>query len=133
MKTKKARLAPKSAAPDSTGMKQGGAARFRPGQSGNPKGRPKGSRNKLGEDFLTDMLAVWGEKGRAAIEATARDHPDKFVSIVAGLLPKELNVSTNPLEQMSDEDLEHAIAEVKLYLQLNGVDPGPDDAPSVKH
>ena len=54
----------KKPAPDSTGMKQGGAARFRPGQSGNPKGRPKGSRNKLGEDFLTDMLEVWGGKAR---------------------------------------------------------------------
>lgn len=37
-----------------TGDKQG-PNRFKPGQSGNPKGREKGSRNKLGEAFLEAM------------------------------------------------------------------------------
>lgn len=142
MKTQKARLASKSAATVNTVKKQrdGADAKlanlspFQPGLSGNPKGRPKGSRNKLGEDFLTDLLEVWGARGKECIEATATNHPEKLVSIVAGILPKELNVKTNPLEQMSDVDLERAIAEVKLYLRLNGIDPGPDDdAPSVKH
>jgi hypothetical protein len=30
--------------------------RFKPAQSGNPKGRAVGTRQRLGEAFLTDML-----------------------------------------------------------------------------
>ena len=37
------------------------------GQSGNPKGRPKGSRIKLEEVFLEDMLAEWHISGKDAI------------------------------------------------------------------
>ena len=79
---------------------------FKPGAEwkGNAKGRPKGSRNKLGEDFLRDMLEVWATKGKAAIEATAKDHPEKLVGIVANLLPKELKV-TDELSDLTDEQL----------------------------
>jgi len=96
--------------------------KWQPGASPNPKGRPKGSRNKLGEEFLSDMLAVWNERGKEAIEATAKDHPDRFVSIVASILPKELNVNTNPTDKMSDEDLERAIAGLESFLRSAGID-----------
>jgi Family of unknown function (DUF5681) len=36
---------------------------FKPGQSGNPAGRPLGSRNKLSEAFLADFYQVWQERG----------------------------------------------------------------------
>jgi hypothetical protein len=49
---------------------------FRPGQSGNPRGRPKGSRHKLSEQFLAEsrearslprMHRRPGRTGRAAL------------------------------------------------------------------
>lgn len=57
-------------------------------QPGNP-GRPKGSKNKLSEDFFRDLYATWEESGISALKATAQTEPVKFVQIVAGLMPKE--------------------------------------------
>jgi V8-like Glu-specific endopeptidase len=42
------------------------------GQSGNPKGRPQGSRNKLSEEFLADVHASWQVWGRPATQSRHR-------------------------------------------------------------
>ena len=44
--------------------------RYLPGESGNPNGRPKGSKHELGESFLSDLAAHWREHGQEAIERT---------------------------------------------------------------
>ena len=63
---------------------------FKPGQSGNPLGRPKVSRNKLGEAFIADLAADWKANGKAVlIEAREKD-PAGYVRTVASLLPKDL-------------------------------------------
>ena len=40
--------------------------RWLPGQSGNPAGRPVGSRQKLAEQYLRDLYEFWQEIGPAA-------------------------------------------------------------------
>jgi len=66
---------------------------FKPGQSGNPAGRPKGTRHKLGEQFLKDMLADFELHGKSVIEAVRKDKPDQYLKAVASILPKEIEPS----------------------------------------
>src|SRR5699024_158644 len=79
---------------------------FKAGQSGNPAGRPKGSRNKLAEDFLSDVLAEWQNHGAVAVSDMREKNPGDFVKMVASLLPKEMNLNiSDNLSELSDDEL----------------------------
>jgi hypothetical protein len=90
-----------SAAPENTGEKQT-TTLFQPGQSGNPAGRPKGARSKLGEAFLVEMLADFEEHGRDAIKTVRDKKPDQYLKVVASILPKELDAGEATLNILSE-------------------------------
>ena len=92
---------------DNTEKKQRNLIPYKPGQSGNPKGRPKGSRNKLSEDFFRDLSEAWTAFGKPALMTAAWTHPLEFVRVVAQLMPKDVEVTATNIraERMSDDEL----------------------------
>lgn len=80
---------------------------LRPFQPGNTfgKGRPKGSRNKLSENFIAALSDDFDQHGVSVIEAVRAEKPADYLKIIAAIVPKELNIRDANLEDMSDEDL----------------------------
>lgn len=97
---------------------------FQPGQSGNPKGRPVGARSKLGEAFLEAMHNDFNEHGVAAIVKVREEKPDQYLKVIASILPKDLNVNLNPMDQLSDDELLERIrsldATIRPFLDAQG-------------
>jgi hypothetical protein len=93
--------------------------RFLPGNSGFG-GRPKGSRNKLGEQFISDLAAVWQKHGLTALEQCAIDEPAQFCRVVASLLPKqaEMNVDVSVMHDVSS-----VVEAFRVASDLLGTDP----------
>src|SRR5580704_3676405 len=66
---------------------------WRPGQSGNPNGRPLGSRSTFSAGFTRDLAEVWAEKGKASMLYTAEKQPAVFFATCARLLPNDVRVT----------------------------------------
>jgi hypothetical protein len=78
---------------DKTARKQPRGRPFIPGQSGNPRGRPKGARNRLGTQFLEALEADFNQFGCQAIALVRERKPETYMRVVADLLPKEANIN----------------------------------------
>ena len=64
-----------------------------PGVSGNPNGRPVGSRSAFSAGFTRDLAEVWAEKGKASMLYTAEKQPAVFFATCARLLPNDVRVT----------------------------------------
>ena len=87
---------------------------FAPGNNANPLGRPKGSRNKLGEDFLKALHESWQERGAEAINRTIDERPWDYLKVIAGILPQKIEIKRT--EDMSQDDIDRAIMRATSLL-----------------
>jgi hypothetical protein len=89
---------------------------FRPGQSGNPGGKPSGARNRLQADFLNALADHFSDHGKDAIDRACTKDPVGYIRAVASLLPKQFEIA-NPLDDFADADLQMLLGLVRAYRQ----------------
>jgi Family of unknown function (DUF5681) len=66
---------------------------WQPGQSGNPNGRPVGTRQAFSAGFLRDLAEVWAAEGKGTMLHTAKTQPATFFAVCARLIPSDVKVT----------------------------------------
>ena len=91
--------------------------RFKPGQSGNPKGRKQGSKNKINQAYLKAITADFDKHGKSVIERVREENPEAYLRLVAQLIPKDLdiqhsgNINVTIVEYQDDDKFKSVLIE----------------------
>ena len=111
----------KSTTPEPTGTKQvRPSTLFKPGQSGNPAGRPKGSKNKLTENILEDLAEFYATEGKDLIRRVRDENPTALLQGLMKLIPRDyqLNLTADISADITAEQ-RRRIAESWILSQGN--------------
>ena len=90
--------------------------RFGPGVPGNAGGKPTKARNRLQGDFLRILAEDFSTHGKSAIIEMREKKPAEYVKVCASLMPKEIEVSTTQLDEMSDDQLEATLLAMRTII-----------------
>lgn len=100
---------------------------WQPGQSGNPLGRPVGSRSKFSEAMVSDFLADWHAHGNDVLARVRMTDPATYLRVAAVLVPREMKVE---VEQKTFGSLSREAYAVLRRLvdliQAAGIDGAPE-------
>jgi len=90
---------------------------WQPGESGNPAGRLRGSRNRLSEAVICALLRDFSKHGEKAIAKVRRTQPAAYLKILALLVPREHKVEhSNAIKDMTTEQIERSIEFIKEMI-----------------
>jgi len=101
---------------------------WKPGQSGNPAGRPKGSRGKLASEFIDALQADFELHGASVIAKVRAEKPDVYLKVVSNLMPAKLEAQLE-----AKIDVEHSLGfsdtnSIADILQLVAKEAGQEAA-----
>jgi hypothetical protein len=85
--------------------------KFQPNNPGG--GRPRGAKNRLAMAFLEALRADFEEHGMEAIRIARVEDPVRYVSIIAGLMPRDLQIEHQRFGELSDEELDALLEYVR--------------------
>lgn len=106
---------------------------YKPGQSGNPGGKPAGARNRLTAHYLNALADDFEKHGKQAIVDAREKDPMGYIKAIGGLMPKQIE-ATQPLDDLTDAELTAGIAILRGRLaQDPGAGTHPPGQPQSAH
>ena len=78
------------------------------GQSGNPAGRPRGSRSRLAEAVIEEVMDDFRKHGAGVVREVRESHPQVYLQIVSRLLPQNVAIEIDArksITEFSSEEL----------------------------
>lgn len=75
---------------------------FKPGQSGNPAGRPKGARQKFATAFVEAFAKDFERFGPAVIELVRTQDPSTYLRTACTILPKVIELDDDTKDALKD-------------------------------
>lgn len=79
-------------------------------------GRARGVKNRLSHAFLTALAEDFEQYGVEAIKICRVERPNEYLRVIAHLMPKELEVTVGPLQEISDVELEKLIEHARTRI-----------------
>jgi hypothetical protein len=79
-------------------------------------GRARGVKNRLSHAFLTALAEDFEQYGVEAIKICRVERPNEYLRVIAHLMPKELEVTVGPLQEVSDQELEKLIEHARTRI-----------------
>lgn len=96
---------------------------------GNP-GRPKGSRNRLGEGFIAALQDDFAKHGVVVIEKVREENPTAYLRVIMGVVPKSLFAAETSMGELSDDEIAACLLVVREALRVRNVIDGGTKTPA---
>lgn len=96
---------------------QRGRKPWKPGESGNPAGRPLGARTKITEKFLMELQKLWLKRGAKILEKAASEDASAFVAMIARLLPAKVDLDLYASQSGPARTLEQVQGDISAAIE----------------
>lgn len=109
-----------------TDLHRDARGRFMPGHNYS-QGKSRGARNRIGAALLDAIADDFDKHGSRAVQVVREERPVDYLKICLSILPKDLTLTINPLDSLSDEDLYIRAKDLQRSYALHTGRAGADD------
>lgn len=98
---------------------------FKPGQSGNPLGRPQGARSKFSETAMANLLDDWTKHGPGVLAQVRATDPSTYLRVAFSTIPKDVQIAIENRGPMDSDEMRRVRRLVEMIdaCGASGIDP----------